>query len=94
MSPEPAAWTAAWNAALDELERFADAPALGVVWEPPTHLGPLPAELLPRAQRVAAAQQRAIRRLTDERRIAAAHLEAVDAASPAPVRAIYVDLDA
>jgi hypothetical protein len=94
VSPEPAAWTAAWNAALDELERYADAPALGVDWEPPAGLGPMPIELLPRAQRVAQAQQRAVRRLTDERRLAAAHLEAVDAAAPAPVRAIYLDLDA
>jgi hypothetical protein len=54
----------------------------------------MPIELLPRAQRVAQAQQRAIRRLTDERRVAAAHLEAIDAAAPAPVRAIYLDLDA
>jgi hypothetical protein len=94
VSPEPAAWTAAWNAALDELERNADAPALGLGWERPTNLGPMPIELLPRAQRVAQAQQRALRRLTDERRIAAAHLDAIDVAAPVPVRAVYVDLDA
>ncbi len=94
MSPEPATWTAAWNAALDELERYADAPALGVAWQPPAGLGPMPAELLPRARRIAAAQQRAVRRLTDERRRVMAHLEAVDTAAPAPVRAIYLDLDA
>jgi len=94
VSPEPAAWTAAWNAALDELERYADGPGLGLDWVPPTDLGPLPVELLPRARRIAAAQDRAIRRLTDERRTVGAHLEAVGAASPAPVRPVYLDVSA
>jgi hypothetical protein len=94
VSPEPAAWTAAWNAALDELERYADAPGLGIEWEPPAGLGPMPPELASRARLIVLAQERAIRRLTDERRNVAAHLEAVDGAGVAPIRSIYVDVDA
>jgi hypothetical protein len=83
-----------WIAALEELERHADAPALAAGWAPPAGLGPLPAELAPRARDLEAAQQRAIRRMTDEQRRVGAHLDAVDVVAPARSRAVYLDLDA
>jgi hypothetical protein len=85
---------AAWAAVLDELERHADAPALSGGWEAPGSLGPLPEELAPRARAIAAAQDRAIRRMTDEQRRVGAHLDAVDVIAPARSRAVYLDLDA
>lgn len=100
MSPDPEAAADApaparhWSAVLDELERHADAPALAAGWEPPAGLGPVPAELAPRAHDLVAAQQRAIRRLTDQRRRVEAHLDAVDVVAPARSRAVYLDLDA
>jgi hypothetical protein len=84
----------AWLAVLAELERHADAPALSAGWVPPASLGPLPEELAPRARAIAAAQERAIRRMTDEQRRVGAHLDAVDVIAPARSRAVYLDLDA
>jgi hypothetical protein len=85
----------AWIAELDRLEDATRAIAPGLEWTPPTDLGPLPEDLRPRAVRIAAAQQQAIRRATDAQRTAASHLAAVGAASmPAPVRPVYLDLDA
>jgi hypothetical protein len=83
-----------WLLELDRLEAATRAVAPGLDWEPPTGLGPLPEELRPRAVRIAAAQQQAIRRATDARRTTASHLAAVGAAAPAPVHPVYLDLDA
>ncbi|MFW8745643.1 hypothetical protein [Mesorhizobium japonicum] len=83
-----------WAQVLDELERHADAPGLAAGWEAPAELGPLPDDLAARAQELVTAQQRAIRRLTDQRRRVAAHLDAVDVIAPARSRAVYLDLDA
>jgi hypothetical protein len=89
-----AALVDAWIAELDRLEDATSAIAPGLDWAPPTDLGPLPEDLRPRAVRIAAAQQQAIRRATDAKRTTASHLTAVGAAAPAPVRAVYLDLDA
>lgn len=95
MSPDPrAAALRNWAQVLDELERHADAPALAAGWEAPAGLGPLPDALAPRARQLVTAQQRAVRRLTDQRRRVAAHLDAVDIVAPARARAVYLDLDA
>jgi len=77
-------WRAAWTAALDELEldvvateamltdarRLAELPASDL-WQPPTELGALPLELLPRADEILtrqlAAAQEIARRLTATR---------------------------
>jgi hypothetical protein len=49
----------AWAAVLDELERALTEDQHGD-WLPPTGLGPLPAELAPRAEALLAAQRAAI----------------------------------
>lgn len=48
-------------------------------WTPPQGLGPLPEELVDRAQRIQAAQCKALRQLEEARASAARHLAALDA---------------
>ncbi len=50
-----------WSAILDELEQSLSAGG-GSEWTPPAGLGPLPADLVPRATALLAAQQDAILR--------------------------------
>jgi hypothetical protein len=70
---------ARWSALLDELERdTVNAGAReGTPWRPPTDLGPLPAELLARAQELAAAQTHALAALEEEKTSTGRHLAAL-----------------
>lgn len=64
-------------------------------WRPPAGLGPLPAELVARARRLAAAQQQAVDRIGSEMRSSRKHAAFV-AAVPRPgsgVRSIYLDTE-
>jgi hypothetical protein len=68
-----------WSALLDELERdTVNAGAReGLPWRPPADLGPLPLELLGRAQELAAAQQHAMAALEEEKTSTRRHLTAL-----------------
>jgi hypothetical protein len=70
-----------WSALLDELERdLGNAGAReGTPWRPPADLGPLPVELLGRAQELAAAQHHAIAALEEEQSTTRRHLAALRA---------------
>ena len=70
-----------WNALLDELAReITNAGAHeGGPWRPPADLGPLPAELIERAQELAVAQQNAIAALEHEQTSTRRHLTALRA---------------
>ena len=66
---------------LDELERdVANAGAReGAPWRAPTDLGPLPAELVSRAQELASAQQAALATVQEQRDSTRRHLAALRA---------------
>lgn len=96
----------AWTAVLDALER--DVAAVerhlasgtvppGAAWTPPAGLGPLPADLVPRADAIVARQFAATQAvglaLSSNRKQAAAMLR-VEAGSPGRPRASYVDFAA
>ena len=70
-----------WTALLDELEqdlgRTGDPTA--DAWRPPTGLGPIPAELISRAQKLAAAQQDAMVAIREEQSSTRRHLAALRA---------------
>jgi hypothetical protein len=68
-----------WSALLDELERDVESDGArgGTPWRPPTGLGPIPAQLIERAQAIAAAQQDTITELEDEQRSIRRHLTAM-----------------
>jgi hypothetical protein len=68
-----------WSALLDELERdLADAGVReGTPWRPPAGLGPIPEQLIERAQVLAAAQRDEITELEDEQRSIRRHLAAL-----------------
>jgi hypothetical protein len=89
--PDPKQSTdGAWSALLDEMEAdlhvAAAAAAAGAPsdltaldWTPRQGLGPLPEELVERAQRILAAQNKALRQLEEAKASAAKHLAALDA---------------
>lgn len=89
--PDPKQSTSgAWSVLLDDMEaglRAAEAAAAAgtpsdrtvLDWTPPQGLGPLPEELVDRAQRIQAAQHNALRQLEEARASAARHLAALDA---------------
>jgi hypothetical protein len=70
-----------WTSLLEELERdLANGGAReGTPWRPPADLGPIPAELLERARKLATAQQHAMAALEEEKDSTRRHLGALRA---------------
>lgn len=89
--PDPKQSTeGAWSALLDDMETDLRAAAAAAAagtpsdrnaleWTPPQGLGPLPEELVERAEGIQAAQHKALQRLEEARASAAKHLAAIDA---------------
>jgi hypothetical protein len=104
-SADPApAWTAAWCAALAELECDVDeAEELirvghatgpeGPAWLPPSDLGQLPASLRDRAQALVARQLRVAQSLTEAAEQSRRHIRVIDQLRAAP-ESLPVYLDA
>lgn len=100
-------WTAAWQAALDELEMdvteaeslltgdhmLRDTPIVNA-WTPPTGLGPLPLDLRPRADAILARQLAAaegITRALATNRRQAAVTARIETGGQAAARPAYID---
>jgi hypothetical protein len=97
---EPVRNLARWLAVLDELETelaaVHDGGRTAAAWTAPKDLGPIPAELVDRAARLAAAQQEAIAALqaaVQANRRQSAFLDAVPKAT-GPAAAAYLDVSA
>ncbi|MGV8968418.1 MAG: hypothetical protein ACOH2F_19300 [Cellulomonas sp.] len=95
------AWTAAWSDALAELElgvdeieaalRAGQAPAAST-WQPPTHLGQLPAPLRDRAQALVTRQLHAARALAEAAEHSRKHLAVLDQVRATPeATPVYLD---
>lgn len=93
---------AAWLALLDELERSLGEAALGTSgvdlnpagegWSPPAGIGPLPADLVDRAQDILGGQRELISELEGERKVVGEKLAALRQVPSAQVRAVYLDI--
>jgi hypothetical protein len=76
----PDATVERWTALLDELERdVLSATGADAEWRPPTGLGPIPAELVGRARKLATAQQEVMAALEEEKDSTRRHLAALRA---------------
>lgn len=102
-SEEAEANLAAWKAVLTELEDNLEAfrgPAdvseqarmLARNWTPPSDLGPLPAELAPRARLLAKAQDRAYVQLRGEARMNRRQAELIRSVPGPSSAAVYLDV--
>jgi len=92
-----------WGTVLDELEQqldaanraatTTDAADVAVPWQPPAHIGPIPAHLQERARDLLLCQQKIMRELDDSRRIAGQHLAALRMVPPERElsRSVYLD---
>lgn len=99
-------WTAAWEAALAELEldveaaeqmlaarEVAEAPH--TTWQPPSGLGPLPVELADRARALLARQVETARRIGEAAALARRHARAAQGMrATGESRPVYVDTPA
>lgn len=105
MTPPPDAWRTAWLRALADLEADVDAAELFLhrddvaapePWVPPQLHGPLPQDLLPRAQQLLERQLDTARRIAERAVLTGRHALLADRLrSPAPAaRSVYVDLQA
>lgn len=104
--PEVPRRPVSWREALDRLESHADraeqmirglaAPA-EPPWTPPTDLGPIPDEFVPRARQLLERQRRlmsAIPAVLDDNRAQQAVASRVSGATLAPQRPVYLDVSA
>lgn len=72
-----------------------DAPRTAAPWQAPQHLGPLPARLAGRADRILRAQRQALIALERAKKDAAKHLAALDAIPSVrpPLQSVYLDVE-
>lgn len=92
-----------WQNALTQLEDnleiyqgladvSAQARELAMTWQAPTDLGPLPAELLPRARMLAMAQERAYRQLRGKSRTNRQETDLLRSVPGPSAAAVYLDV--